>query len=236
MLTLLLACPLLLAQEPDLGPVGLPEPLPIHGEPWDLELRAYLLPPQDVSWLTTTDAFRSCVLSGSLVADGSPSFEVVRCPEPMVGAAMEATRRWSFVPAPDAEPSGATRFEVQYVVRYAEQLGTMTTHVALDPGADAAFDGAVGVPGIKLVHPAQVVKSKPAKLPKKARKAGLEPQPCTVGLSVDPVGKPQQLVALDCPEDLRPAAIKAASKYRYTPRVVDGMTEVEEIRVTVDFR
>ena len=233
---LILACPLLMAQQPDLGAVPLAEPLPVRGDPWDLELHAYLLPPQDVSWLTTTDPFRACVLAGTLAAGGQPAFEVVRCPEPMVPAALEATAQWRFEPSPGADTQASTRFEVQYVVRYAEQLGTMTTHVTLDPGAEAAFDGAVGVPGIKLVHPAQLTKAKQAKLPRSARKAGVQPQECTVQLSVDPVGKPKQLVALDCPEVLRAAAVMAATKFRYSPRVVDGMTEVQQLEVQVSFR
>ncbi len=241
--SLVLACPLLFAQEPthgasvpDLGALRLEEPLPVRGDPWDLELLAYLLPPQDVSWLTTTDPFRSCVLAGSFVVGTAPSFEVRSCPEPMVSAALGASQLWQFAAAPDADAQGTTHFEIRYVVRYAEMLGTMTTHVTLDPGADAAFEGVVGVPGIKLVHPAQLTKAKQPKLPRSARKAGLEPQECTVGLSVDPVGKPKQLVALDCPEPLRAAAVKAATKYRYSPRVVDGMTEVQELEVTVSFR
>ncbi len=217
-------------------PLPLLEPLPLHGEPWALEVHSYVLPPQDVSWLESTDAFRSCVLDGVFEPGGSPSYTLGACPQAMGPVALEATRTWRIEPAPDAEPDGPTRFQVRYVVRYSETLATMTTHATLDPGAEAAFDGYAGVPGVKLVHPAQLTKLKQPKLPKASKKAGITPPICQVQLDVDPGGEPHDVVVLDCPEGLVEAARKAATKARYTPMVVDGMTQVDEITIAVPFR
>jgi hypothetical protein len=239
MLALLLLLPCVFAQDTGADlfePLALAEPLPLHGEPWDLEVHSYVLPPQDVSWLESTDAFRSCVLRGTLQPDGAASFELGGCPEAMSPVALEATRRWSIQPAPDAAPEGPTRFEIRYVVRYSETLATMTTHAAIDPGEQAAFEGFAGVPGVKLVHPAGLEKLKQPKLPKASRKAGIEPPLCQVKLAVDPAGEPHDVQVVDCPEGLVEAAAKAARKARYTPRVVDGMTESETITVPVPFR
>ena len=236
----LLLAPVVMAQDAaDFAidePLALVEPLPLHGEPWALEVHSYVLPPQDVSWLETTDAFRSCVLKGTMSPEGSTSFELGSCPQAMGPVALAATGLWRVMPAPDAETDGSTSFEIRYVVRYSETLATMTTHASLDPGAAAAFDGYTGVPGIKLVHPAQLTKLKQPKLPKASKKAGIEPPLCQVELTVDPVGEPHDVVVVDCPEGLVEAAAKAATRARYSPRVVDGMTEVDEITIAVPFR
>jgi hypothetical protein len=224
MLSPLLLCSLALAQDDSLAfeAVPLVEPLPLHGEPWPLEVHSYVLPPQDVSWLESTDAFRSCVLSGSLTPGGELSLELGTCPQAMGPVALEATKRWRIEPSPDAEPEGSTRFEIRYVVRYAETLAMMTTHASIDPGEQAAFDGYAGVPGIKLVHPAQVTK--------------LGQPTCELRVEVMPSGDAGPIAVIDCPEGLSDAAIKAARKARYTPRVIDGMTEHETITVSVPFR
>ncbi len=236
----LLLAPALMAQEGaglDLfEPLPLAEPLPLHGDAWELEVHSYVLPPQDVSWLESTDAFRSCVLKGAMGPDGATTWELGTCPTAMGPVALHATQTWSIQPAADAEPAGTTRFEIRYVVRYSETLATMTTHAAIDPGERAAFAGYRGVPGIKLVHPAELVKLKQPKLPKKSKKAGITPPTCTLQLSVDPAGEPFEIAVIDCPEGLVEAARKAADKARYTPMVVDGMTEVDEITIQVPFR
>ncbi|MFH1468292.1 MAG: energy transducer TonB [Pseudomonadota bacterium] len=232
------------AQEPPVEPmidiaydaVVLSDPLPLRGDPWDLVVTRFVLPPQDVSWLTTTDVFRACVLEGTLAPGAEPTWQVRECPEPMVPAAQAAVALWRFAPAPGAEAEGPTRFELRFVVRYAEQLATMTTHAQLDPGTEAAFDGAEGVPGVKLAHPAALVKLKAPKVPGKAKKAGVAPQACDVVLMVEPNGEVAQPDAAACPEALREAAIKAATRARYSPRVVDGMTEEQKLTVEVSFR
>lgn len=240
LLALMLLAPGLMAQEEEgldlFEPIALVEPLPLHGDGWDLEVHSYLLPPQDVAWLESTDAFRSCDLAGTMDPSGAVAWELGTCPQAMGPAALEATRAWRILPAPDAEIEGSTRFVIRYVVRYSETLATMTTHATIDPGARAAFDGYAGVPGVKLVHPASLAKIAQPKLPKASKKAGIVPPACAVRLSVDPVGKPHDATVLDCPEGLVAAAAKAAGKARFTPRVVDGMTEVEELTITVQFR
>jgi hypothetical protein len=238
MLPLLLSVALCSAQEvaPGFEPIPLQEPLPLRGDPWDLEVLAYTLPPQDVSWLESTDAFRSCTLRGTMGPDGALSWELGDCPQAMGPAALAATQAWRLAPAPDAEPTGSTALEIRYVVRYADALATMTTHAAIDPGAAAAFDGWVGVPGIKLVHPPQISGIKRPKLPKASRKAGIEPPLCSVRVELDPTAAPLEVRVLDCPEGLVEAAAKAARKARYTPLVVDGMTEAGSLELTVAFR
>jgi hypothetical protein len=154
----------------------------------------------------------------------------------MVPAARAAVAQWRFAPAEGAEADGPTRFELRFVVRYSEQFATMTTHAQLDPGERAAFDGAVGVPGVKLAHPAAVVKLKAPKIPGKARKAGVAPQVCPVVLMVEPNARAAQPDASACPEALREAAVEAVSRARYRPRVVDGMTEEQKLTVEVKFR
>jgi hypothetical protein len=226
------------APSPDIAydTVDLAEPLPLHGDPWDLRVTRFVLPPQDVSWLTTTDVFRACVLTGTLVAGSEPTWQVGECPEPMVPAAQAAVALWRFEPAEGAVSESPTRFEVRFIVRYSEQFATMTTHAALDPGEEAAFDGAEGVPGVKLAHPAAVARLKAPKVPGKARKAGIEPQACPVVLMVEPDGRAAQPDASACPEALREAAIKTVTHARYRPRVVDGMTEEQKLTVEVHFR
>ncbi len=240
MFALLLIVPCLFAQEPQgmdaFEPLRLEEPLPLSGSEWALEVHSYVLPPQDVSWLESTDTFRSCILAGTLGPDGAAAYTLQDCPQAMGPVALAATEAWSIQPAPDAEPAGPSVFEIRYVVRYAETLGTMTTHATIDPGAEAAFDGYVGVPGIKLVHPARVTKLKQPKLPKASKKAGITPPICRARLSVDPAGEPHDIAVIDCPEGLVAAARKAVSKARFSPMVVDGMTETDEITIPVPFR
>lgn len=240
LLTSLLFSPPALAQDAAgvslFEPLALVEPLPLHGEPWALEVHSYALPPQDVSWLESTDAFRACVMTGTMGTEGTISFELGACPQAMGPVALAATQTWSIQPVPGVEPDGPTRFEIRYVVRYSETLATMTTHATIDPGEEAAFHGYTGVPGIKLVHPARLTKLKQPKLPKASKKAGITPPVCQVELSVDPVGKPHEIAVVDCPEGLVDAARKAVSKARFSPKVVDGMTEVDEITIAVPFR
>jgi hypothetical protein len=238
MLLPLLLCSLSLAQEGDQAfeAVPLQEPLPLHGEPWPLEVHSYVLPPQDVSWLESTDAFRSCVLTGHLEPGAQPRFELGACPEAMGPVALEATRRWHLEPAPEADPEGPTRFEIRYVVRYSETLAMMTTHATIDPGERAAFDGYAGVPGVKLVHPARLTRIGQPRMPRAARKAGIEPATCQLRVDVQPSGDPGPIAVIECPDGLSDAAIGAARKARYTPRVIDGMTEHETISVPVPFR
>ena len=239
MLALLLLAPFAFAQDPGADlfePLLLAEPLPLHGSAWDLEVHSYVLPPQDVSWLESTDAFRSCVLRGSMAPGNDPHFELVSCPEAMGPVALEATQRWDLQAAADADPEGTTRFEVRYVVRYSETLATMTTHATIDPGEQAAFEGYTGVPGLKLVHGAALQKLKQPKLPKASKKAGIVPPVCQLRVHVMPSGDAQEIAVIECPEGLSEAAIKAARKGRYSSRVVDGMTESETISVPVPFR
>jgi hypothetical protein len=233
---LLVSLAFALDDAPAFEAVPLLEPLPLHGEPWDLEVHAYLLPPQDVSWLESTDAFRGCLLTGNMSPGGAISWELGSCPQAMGPVALEATAAWRIQPAPHSEPEGSTRFEIRYVVRYSETLATMTTHASLDPGAAAAFEGYQGVPGIKLVHPAQLARLKQPKLPKASKKAGIEPPVCQLRVDVQPSGDPGPIAVMDCPEGLVDAAVKAARKARYTPCVIDGMTEQDTITVPVPFR
>lgn len=216
--------------------VEISEPLPLRGDPWDLVVTRFVLPPQDVSWLTTTDVFRACVLEGTLSPGAEPTWQVRECPEPMVPAAQAAAAVWRLEPAEGAAAEGPTRFELRFVVRYSEQFATMTTHAQIDPGAEAAFDGAAGVPGVKLAHAAALRKLKPPKVPGEAKKAGVGPQACDVVVRVEPNGRAALPDASACPQALREAAVKAVTRARFSPRVVDGMTEEQKLTVTVSFR
>ena len=242
LLALLLLVPLHAQDEVPAGsdlafePTALTEPLPLHGDPWDLQVLAFLVPPQDPAWLTSTDPFRNCVLDGTLEPGGDPAWRVRDCPEPMVPAALAAAAVWRLVAADPEQARGPTRFELRFVVRYAEQLATMTAHAALDPGAEEAFAGAIGVPGVKLVHPAALQRLKPPRVPRAARKAGIAAQTCSAALVVDPAGRARGIRVDGCPEALVPAAQRAAQKARYSPRVVDGMTEEQELAIEVAFR
>ncbi len=243
LLTLLLLAPLTEAAlgeegEPDLAlQAARPEePIPIAAQPWPVVATAYLLPPQDPAWLTSEDPFRSCAVELRYEPARSLEVQVGSCPETMAEAAAAASRAWRFEPAEGAAPQGATRISLSYVVRYDATLGVMTQHVALDPGEEAAFEGAVGPPGVKLVHPVRVLRQRTGKLPRAARKAGLEPGSCRVRLVVDPAGKPGSFETLECGELVSLAAARTAARWRFSPRVVDGVTEPERLTIEVELK
>ncbi|MBN1337290.1 MAG: energy transducer TonB [Deltaproteobacteria bacterium] len=214
------------------------EPFPVDGWPWDARVLAFLLPVQDVSWLTDDAPFHTCSVNVTWAAGTEPVARAMPdCHPPMVGPCEAATRRWRFEPLDASAAEGETRFAIRYVYRYSEQVGATTLHVEVDPGEVAAFDGWVGPPGVKLVHPARVRKEVTPRLPRSARKAGMGAGACPVTLTVDPGGRPREIRAREeCPEVLREAGLEAASRWRFSPRVVDAVTAPETLTVVVAFR
>lgn len=217
-------------------PVGLDPPLPLAGDPWSAEVVAYALPAQDPAWLTDAARFRSCTVAVVLQPDGTAEPAAEACPEPMVAAALDATRLWRLRPVDGEAPEGSTRVLVHYVVRYDATIGTMTLHAQIDPGAEAAFRGERGAPGVKLVHPAAAVREVHPKLPGSARKAGLGPTTCRLRVGVDGAGDAHAITVEDCPEALTAHAEKTVGKWRFSPFVTDGMSAPAEVVVEVVYR
>ena len=212
------------------------EPIPIDAQPWPVLATAYLLPPQDPAWLTSEDPFRSCEVQLLFEPARPLEVKVGSCPATMVEAAAAASLAWRFEPSEAGAGSGATCISLCYVVRYDATLGLMTLHVAVDPGEEAAFDGTVGPPGVKLVRPARVLRQRAGRLPRAARKAGLEPGSCALRLVVDPAGKPGSFETLECGELVSLAAARAAARWRFAPRVADGVTEPERLTIEVELK
>lgn len=227
----LVLLPLALAQDVSVPP----EPIPVEGVPVSVVVVAYLIPPQDPAWLTDAAQFRTCRVQVTFAPDAPVEATPLSCPEPMGTAVTQATRDWEYRLA-DKASTDATRFTVEWVFRYEEKLGLTTLHAEVDPGEDMAFTGVVGPPGVKLVHPAAVRKEVRARVPRKARKAGIEATPCAGRAELDQAGGPVRVEWTSCPDELRSAAGKALSKWSFTPRVVDGFTERDLVPVTVTFK
>jgi hypothetical protein len=209
-------------------------PLPIEGAPWSVQATAYAVPPPDPAWITTEERFHTCRVLVALLKGSEPRYTPVDCPETFAAAAVAATSQWKFEPPADA--SGETTFEIDYVARYEEKLGSLSIHAEVDPGEDEAFAGAVGAPGVKLVHPAKPTKTYSPKVPGPARKAGVQPTTCPARVQLDTRGKVAQVELGECPEALRAAAEAAALKWRFTPRVVDANTEPDVVPIEIAFR
>ncbi len=249
-LVVLLACGPALAREPEAasGEPPVPaiheepsvpdDPLPIDAWPWDVRATAFLLPVQDVAWLTDDAPFHTCPVDVTWTLAGAPvALTAADCHPPMAAPCEAATRAWRLEPGDPSAAVGETRFTVRYVYRYSEKVGTTTLHAEVDPGGEAAFLGSVGPPGIKLVHPARATREVTPRLPRAARKAGLAAGACPVDLTVDPGGRPTNARArAECPEPLRAEGVRAASRWRFSPRVVDAVTEPEALTVVVAFR
>lgn len=252
MLPLLLSL-VALAQEPDVAP---PPPedagpavdplslapakpmgfLPIAGIPWDVEVTGYVIPPRRVEWLKTEDPVQHCDAWVKMSPDGSTVVTPdEHCSEAWAADAQLFTAHWTFAPQYPSAAEGPTEFKIRYIARYSRELGELNVYATVDPGLDYALAGAQGVPGVKLVHPAQSKKAKDPKLPKHLR--GVELEPCYVDLLVDGAGDAHDIEVFECHEDLAELAVKFVSKkWRFTPLIVDGITSPEEIRVEVRFK
>lgn len=206
------------AQEPA-APV---EPVQVAAVPWAARVTGYRVPRPDPAWLIDEAPWRSCTVAVRLRPDGTFDAEAAACPEPMVAAMVDTTRSWSFAPVEPAV-QGPTAFEVRYVVRYEAAIGAMTIHAEVDPGEARAFAGDRGSPGLKLVHPAALQKGRGPK--------GGGDDACRLRLTVDGRGRVARTEVLECPEPLREAAEKATRKWRYTPRIEDGVTMPEVVDV-----
>src|SRR5690625_579578 len=117
---------------------GLPEPVPIAGEPFAVRAVAYALPAPDPAWWTEEQRFVRCRIAVTLPVDGAPSLAVGDCPATMQDAALSAAGQWRFdVPEPPAAVGDAvpvTTFGIGFVARYEETLATITVFAEVDPG------------------------------------------------------------------------------------------------------
>lgn len=223
-MTLLLAPLLCLAQDA----IPLPEPLPVRGEPVGAQVLAFALPQQKVAYITEDAPTHTCEIAVSLAADGAFELAPGPCPEPMQSDALDVTRQWRF--APPAQP---TALRVRYVLTYSAMLGATTLHAELDPGADHL--DAVGVPGVKLVHPVTLIEPIEAALPKSAIKAGLGPTTCTLDVTVDARGAVAAAAIRECPEPLAKDALKQSKKARFSPLTEDGDSRATQTTLRVGY-
>lgn len=212
-----------------------PEPIPVAGKPVPVQATAYLLPAQDPAWLTDEARFRTCTVQVTWAPEAPAEVSVPGCPQPFGDAMAAATRSWEFRTAERGE-SSLTKFQVVWVLRYEERLGFMTLHAEVDPGREAAFEGRSGPPGVKLVHPAEVDREVRAKMPRKVRRKGVDKGPCQGRVEVAPDGLADRVEWESCPDALRESAGKALSKWRFSPRVVDGVTDTDVVSVQVVFK
>jgi hypothetical protein len=218
-------------------------PLPIDAEPYDVRVVAYLVPPPDVAWITSeAPAFR-CSLEVTYEPAGETGVGGVgatpsACPDVMVAPLSGATAGWRFEPV-DPASKGPTKFAVHWVLRYTPTIGVMTLSAEVDPGEEAAFAGETGVPGVKLVREARPKKEVHPKLPKSAAKAGVAAgATCALHVTVDASGRVAAPAPAEagCPEALMAAGTKAAKKWRFSPKVVDGLVEATDLDLVVTFR
>jgi hypothetical protein len=222
---------LILASAWAVEPTPVAEPFPIEAPPGAVEVSAYALPVPDEAWITEDVAIFRCTIQVTLSVAGPNGSAARPCPPGMAEAAIAATAAWRFLPA--ADPA-ATRFSIDYVLHYQRALAVMTLHAEVDPGEDAAFSGLHGPPGVELVHAARASKEVHPKLPRSAREqVGTR---CPVRFTVDGGGRPAAVEVLDCPPTLIDASARAAAKWVFTPRVVDGISEADEVRADVVWR
>lgn len=210
-------------------------PLPAAGDPWSAQVTAYALPPQDVGWITDEAPARACEVEVAVSVKGEHTVSplpVSGCPQGMLDAAVAATGSWRFLAPEGAE--GPTRLRVRYVFLYNATLGTTTLHAELDPGA--AFTDERGAPGLMLVHRAGPPEPITAKLPKKAKKAGVGPTTCTFLAQVDAGGGVLSLAPRACPDRLSEDAARRLRAARLDPKTVDGLAYPDETVLTVSYR
>lgn len=213
--------------------IPLDPPLPLAAQPWQATITAWDLPPQRAEYLTEQVEELRCQLQLDIQPDGSHSTTVLTCPETMADAALEATGRWSFAAAEAEQP---TRARLDYVLRYNHSLGSLTLHAEIDPGAQAALAGVEGRPGLRLVHEASPVKPLERKLPRKARKAGLDTTTCHLRARVGTSGRVLETLVVECPEQLSADAAKRVSKARFSPTRVDGLRQEDVVEVDITYQ
>lgn len=214
-------------------------PLPVAAEPWPVEVHAYALPPQDPAWVQRYASHHVCHLHVILAPDGTVRTEEGACPDGMAPVCTKALAAWDLRPLPGSDPEDLaepTRFASRWVLHYDATLGFLTLHVVLDPGHEAAFDGVRGAPGIKLVHPARPRKEVHTRRPRKARKAGIPPTRCPVTFSLDPEGEITDMELGPCPDLLRDRVRRAASRWKFHPRVEDGLLHADTCTGEVEAR
>lgn len=212
--------------------IAIDPPLPITGLPWDVVATAYALPVADASWIVSEAPVHTCTVAVTFTAGDTPvAVAGADCPPAMADPCVAATRAWRFLPAEDAVAVVPTRFVVRYEARYEDKLGTLTLHAEVDPGREAAFAGAEGVPGVWLVHPATPKKPVVAKLPR-----GAEAASCTFVATLDTRGRVAETAPKDCPEPLARAAAAAVLRSRWSPLVVNGAALPATVLAEVRFR
>lgn len=198
------------------------DPLPIEGSNYNAQITGFELPPQDPAYFEDYTVFCDIRITHNIGFD--TQYSALDCPINMVEPAIEASKKWIFEFPNDA--TGKSDFKIRFIARYESKISLMTLHSQIDPGYKAAFEGFTGVPGLKLVHPAEILRSKPGKAKKEA------PYKCQVNLTVDYDGKPINIKP-DCMQIK--AVQKALKKWKFSPRVVDGITEQEELTVEISF-
>lgn len=239
-----------LAEEPQAEPeesiqeASVPEePFPLQSDQGLLRVVAYALPPTDVSWITDERFERRCTLNARFALDSTLTVEPADCSSQALPSCLDAARRWRFEwvePPPAVEPplpSPVGSFQLTFVLRYEEKVQVLTMHAIVDPGKESAFEGASGPPGVKLAHSSETTREVPVKLSGKQRKQGMVAGSCAATVRVDPDGRARDpILAADCPDPLDQALAKAISKWRFSPRVVDGVTEPELRTLTLTWR
>lgn len=190
------------------------EPLPIVGDPAPTTVIAYALPRPDPAFLESEARFHVCEVRVDW--GPTPAYEAPACTEAFGPAALAAARQWSF-----GEPA---RVRLRFLLRYEEAIGTLSTSAEIDPGRKEAFAGVIGAPGLRMVHPAE------PRRPIRLKQKDLAPGSCRVRVAVDAAGRVREATSVDCAEN---AAVEAAKKAKFWPRVVDGVTQPDEVVVEV---
>ena len=59
---------------------------------------------------------------------------------------------------------------------------------------------------------------------------------CRLSVALNAAGKPGDVTPLECPPELEAAAVKAVSKWRWTPPTIDGVRVPASTEVVLRFR
>lgn len=229
LLPLLLLPGLALAQDSS----AVDPPIPTSSTPWLAVITAYALPPQKVEYLTDDQQWRSCVMRVDVDPGGAHTVTAGACPAPMQADAVRATEQWRFAPGPGVSATGPTTLSLTYQLQYSAALGVTTLHAEVDPGPTGA--DLEGRPGLVLIHGPLVQAPIAAKLPKAARKAGIQGGACQVSLRVGADGRASTTAVDGCDATLATDARARVDKSRWTPRTVDGQPRAADALITVNY-
>ena len=145
------------------------------------------------------------------------------CAETLRDASLDAMGRWLMAPSDERDPDevfarfrGLFLYDAEGVPRFVVD--------ARDVGGDRRVPAGVGT-----YVPPEVIRQVP---PKPVDAEGV----CTLTVALDARGRPREVLPKACPEPLAAVAVRAVSRWLWTPPTIDGERVAATTEVAVRFR